>query len=92
MLMIAVVRIPKEGVASFQAYEDSVIPLQAEHGATMQRRLRTPAGTTEVHVMSFPSQAAFAAYIDDPRRAACQRLFRASGATMDAFEVDDVPT
>lgn len=92
MLMMAIIRMPQEGVASFQAYEEGVIPVQAQHGATMERRVRTADGTIEVHLMRFPSRVAFAAYMDDPRRAEHSRLFAVSGAVMEAFEVVDVAT
>jgi len=92
MLMMAIIRVPREGVASFRAYEDSLASLQAEHGATMERCVRTADGTTEVHLMRFPSHEAFAAYMDDPRRSEHRRLFSASGAAMQAFEVEDVAT
>ena len=91
MLMTAIVRIPKEGLASFLAYEDRVIALQSEHGATLERRVRTADGTTEVHLVRFPSAAALDAYMDDPRRLEHRPLFEASGAVMEALVVDDVP-
>ena len=64
MLLIAIVRIPPEGVPDSPAYEDRVLPLLAEHGATLERRLRTAEGTTEVHVLRFPSPAALEAYME----------------------------
>jgi hypothetical protein len=91
MLLTAIVRIPKEGIASFLAYEDQVIPLQAEHGATLERRVRTADGTTEVHLIRFPSQTALDAFMDDPRRLGHRPLFDASGAAMEALVVQDVP-
>jgi len=91
MLMTAIVRIPKDGLESFLAYEDHVIPLQAEHGAVLERRVRTADGTTEVHLVRFPSQAAVDAYMDDSRRHDHRDLFEASGAVMEVLVVDDVP-
>jgi len=91
MLMTAILRIPKEGLESFRAYEDQVIPLQAEHGAVLERRVRTADGTTEVHLVRFPSQAAVDAYMADPRRHEHRGLFEASGAVMEALVVHDVP-
>jgi len=88
--MVGIVRIPSEGVETFSAYEDGVMPLQSEHGAVMERRLRTTDGTTEIHVMRFPSQAAFDAYMNDPRRQEFRHLFDTSGASMEAFEMQDM--
>ena len=57
MLLTAIVRIPREGVKDYLAYEDCVLlPLLHEHCATLERRLRTADGTTEVHVVHFPSR------------------------------------
>jgi len=55
------------------AYEDAVLPLVAAHGGTVRQRARTD-GTDgaplEIHLLEFPSDAAFDAYMADPRRAA----------------------
>ena len=67
--VVAVIDVPAEAVALFQRYEDLVLPLLAAHDGTLDRRLRTPDGTTEVHVLSFPSEAAYRGYLADPRRA-----------------------
>jgi hypothetical protein len=89
MLMTAIVRIPPEGVPDYLAYEDGVLPVLAHHGATLERRLRTADGTTEVHVVNFPSQAALDAYMGDPRRNEHRALFDASGAAMEVLRMDD---
>jgi hypothetical protein len=90
MLMTAIIRVPKDGLESFRAYEDQVIPLQADHGAVLERRVRTADGTTEVHLVRFPSQAAADAYMADERRHDHRHLFDASGAVMEVLVVDDV--
>jgi hypothetical protein len=89
MLLTAIVRIPQEGVPDYMVYEARVLPVLAEHGAVLERRLRTADGTTEVHVARFPSQAVLDAYMADPRRDEAQRLFDASGATMEVFMMND---
>ena len=63
MLLTAIARSPPDGVPEYLAYEDRVLPLLAEHGAALERRLRTADGTTEVHLVRFPSQAAVEAFI-----------------------------
>ena len=90
MLLTAIVRIPSEGVPDYMAYEDRVLPLLAEHGATLERRLRTADGTTEVHLARFPSQAVLEAYMGDPRREEHRPLFDASGAAMEVLTMDDM--
>ena len=62
----------------------------AEHGAALERRLRTADGTTEVHVVRFPAQAALEAFMRDPRRDEHRPLLEASGATMEVLMMEDV--
>ena len=55
------------------AYEDAVLPLVATHGGRIVQRARTDgAGDAplEIHLLQFPGEAALAAYMDDPQRAA----------------------
>jgi hypothetical protein len=66
--VVAVVEVPADGVAALQRYEDLVLPLLHRHDGLLERRLRTPDGTTEVHVLSFPSVEAYRGYAGDPAR------------------------
>lgn len=90
VLLVVVARVPADGVAEFQAYEGRVLPLLAEHGGRLERRLRSPDATTEVHVVSFPTAEGFAAYVADPRRAEHSPLLARSGASLELLEVEDV--
>jgi hypothetical protein len=76
-----IARIPPAGVADFQAYESSVLPLLAEHAARLEHRFRAADGCLEVHVLHFPTAEALTAYRDDPRRAELAPALDASGAT-----------
>jgi uncharacterized protein (DUF1330 family) len=65
------------------AYEDAVLPLLGDHGAKLlyrgQRRAdQSESLPVEVHLIWFPSRAAFDGYLADPRRAA---LLEAHGET-----------
>ena len=93
MLVVVTARIPPSGVRAFAAYEDAVLPLLAHHGAVLERRLRTPDGTREVHVLRFPDRAALEAYDRDPRRQSHTPLLAASGAAVDVLlDVEDAAT
>ena len=59
--LAVLVDVPNGAVPAFQAYEDRVLPLLRRHGGRVDRRLRTPDGTTEVHVLSFDSEGAYRA-------------------------------
>ena len=85
-----VARIPRGELADFLSYEDAVLPLLERHGGVLERRLRADDGLTEVHVVSFPSAAAFEAYRADPLRAAHAHLLKRSGTSMELLEVIDV--
>ena len=55
------------------AYEDAVLQLLSSHGGRVLQRARTDGsddGPLEIHVLTFPSEAALDAYMNDPRRAA----------------------
>ncbi|MFD2090260.1 hypothetical protein [Blastococcus deserti] len=66
--VVSLIDLPPESVTAFQRYEDAVLPLLHRHDGRLERRLRTPDGTTEVHVLSFSSEAAYGGYLDDPQR------------------------
>ena len=90
MILVQIVRIPAEGVATFQRYESLVLPLMPNYGGVVERRLRSADGQTELHVMSFPSRPALDAYIADPDRARHQPLRVVSGAIAELLEMTDV--
>jgi uncharacterized protein (DUF1330 family) len=90
LTLVLIARIPPSGVEAFQAYEDQVLPLLNEHGGRLQRRLRNEPGTVELHIVSFPSEAALQNYRSDPRRAAATHLLERSSATQERFSLRDV--
>jgi hypothetical protein len=88
---VLIARIPPDGVGDYQEYETRLLPLLAEHEGTLERRLRSPDGLVEVHVLGFASHEAFTAYMDDPRRAALRPLLLSSGAQTELLELSEVP-
>ena len=90
MTLVQIVHIPAEGVAAFQRFESRVLALFPNYGAILQRRLRSPDGQIEIHVMSFPSQGALEAYRADPARGELLPLLAESGATSELLEMSDV--
>lgn len=87
-LMLA--RLPHGGSAAFDAYEDSVLPLLAEYGGHLERRLRTLDDRVEAHILTFPSDGELAAFRADPRRAAAAPLLESSGAAVELLAVRDI--
>ena len=90
ILLHLTVRIPAAGVSEFRAYEDRVLPLLAEHGGTLERRLRSADGTVEVHIVHFASQENYGRFRNDPRRATAAHLMAASGAVVELIEMHNV--
>lgn len=87
-LMLA--RLPEGRLGAFDAYERVVMPLLAEHGGRLERRLRTLDDRVEAHLVSFPSDEDFAAYRADPRRSTAAPLLESSGAAIELLAVRDV--
>jgi uncharacterized protein (DUF1330 family) len=89
---VLVARIPAAGVEAFERYEAAVLPLLADHGGRLHRRLRSADRTVEVHLIAFAADDALAAYRADPRRAEHAPLLEQSGAQIELLEMEDVPT
>jgi hypothetical protein len=87
---VLIARIPAAGIEDFRAYEDAVLPLLSEFKGRLDRRLRNPDGTVEVHVVSFASDADFQNYRNDPRRMAHARLLEKSSATLELLPMANV--
>ena len=87
---VLTVRIPLEGIEDFRAYEDAVLPLLPEFNGRLERRLRNPDGTREVHIVSFASEADFQNFRNDPRRAAQAWLLERSAAKSELLAMADV--
>lgn len=85
-----IVRIPPEGIEYFRAYEDAVLPLLPEFDGCLERRLRNADGTVEAHIISFPSDADFQNYRNDPRRAAQSWLLEKSSAKLELLPMVNV--
>ena len=68
----------------------AVLPLLAECGARLERRLRSLDGCVEIHIVSFPSREALDRYRADPRRQEHLHLLHESQAVLDLLEVTDV--
>jgi hypothetical protein len=87
---VLIARIPAKGVADFRTYADAVLPLLPEFNGCLERRLRNPAGTVEMHIVSFASEIDFQNYRNDPRRTAHARMLEKSAATLELVPMADV--
>ena len=87
---VLIARIPSAGIEDFHAYEDAVLPLLPEFNGRLERRLRNPDGTVEMHVVSYASDADRQNYRNDPRRAAQAWLLEKSFAKLELLPMADV--
>ena len=69
-------------LAEFEAYERHVLPLLSNYGGRLDARFKPTASSSagerlpdEIHLVSFPDEAAFEHYRNDPQRAAYQHLW-----------------
>jgi len=90
LLLTLIARVPLEGVAAFQQYEDAVLPLLSEHGGALERRLRNGDGTIELHIVSFAKREALETFRADPKRLAAAPLLHKSWAAIELIELRDV--
>ena len=74
----------------FDRYEAAVLALLPDHGATLEMRVRAVDASAETHLLRFPSQARFDAFIADPRRLSMARTWSASGAKAQRWEVSQM--
>jgi hypothetical protein len=84
-----IAQIPTEGLEAFRAYEDAVLPLLPEFNGRLERRLRNPDGTVEVHIVSFASDADFQNYRNDPRTTQAW-LLEKSSAKLELLQMANV--
>lgn len=87
---VLIARLPTEGIADFRAYEDAVLPLLSEFNGRLDRRLRNPDGTVEVHIVSLASDADFQNYRNDPRRIAQAWLLEKSSVKLELLPMTNV--
>ena len=88
---VLIARIPTEGIEDFRAYEDAVLPLLPEFNGRLERRLRSPDDTIEMHIITFASDADFQNYRSDPRRTAQAWLLEKSSAKLELLPMANVP-
>ena len=86
---VLIARIPA-GIGAFRAFEDAVLPLLPEFNGRLERRLRNPDGTVEMHILSFASDADRQNYRNDPRRTAHVWLLEKSSAKLELLPMANV--
>ena len=75
------------GLSSLQ---EAVLPLLPEFNGRLERRMRNPDGTVEIHIVSYASDADRQNYRNDPRRAAQAWLLEKSSAKLESIPMANV--
>ena len=79
MTLVVTLRVRRERLEDFRAFERHAAAVMADHGGCLERTVVAPVEGradlfAEVHVVTFPGEAAFAAYRADPRLSALAHL------------------
>jgi hypothetical protein len=90
MRLLVQIDLSDADLARFEAYEAVMLALLPEHGGVLELRVRGTERPTETHVLAFPSQAHFDAFVADPRRIALAQDWADCGARADRWEVAPV--
>jgi hypothetical protein len=90
MLLAMIADIEPAGIEAFRAYEDRVLALLEHHGGSLERRVRSEDGTTEIHLVSFTGQVGYEAYMADPERVAARTALAGVAVDQRVLTVSDV--
>ena len=79
MTLVVTLTVKRDRLEDFRAFERHAAAVMAAHGGRIERTVVAPAEgradlLIEVHVVTFPDAAAFAAYRADPRLSAIAHL------------------
>lgn len=91
MRLLVQIDLADADLAAFEAYEHAVLGLLPDHGGVLELRVRGIDRPVETHVIAFPSDAAFDAFVADPRRIALAQAWVDCGARAERWRVEPVP-
>jgi hypothetical protein len=83
MILVVTLTVRPEALEAFRSFEQQAARIMSRHGGAIERAVVIPpaqpgAPLREVHIVTFPSPDAFAAYRADPALAALAPLREAS--------------
>jgi hypothetical protein len=80
MRLLVTIDLSDADIVLFDAYEAQMLSLLPVHAGRREFRLRAIDGRSETHLLHFPTEAAFEAYLTDPRRLLLRPDWEESGA------------
>jgi uncharacterized protein (DUF1330 family) len=95
MVIVAIVTVRRAELDSYRSFETLAAQVMVEHGGRIERNVVADDGAsetlTEIHLLRFPDEAAFAAYRASPKLVASQALREISVLQTIVFVGDDGP-
>lgn len=96
MTLVVILTVRREAAEAFAAHEREAARVMARHGGAIERTVVVPgddpAVFREVHVVTFPDDAALTAYRADPAMAAVAHLRAASVIATEVLVGHDGPS
>jgi uncharacterized protein (DUF1330 family) len=97
MTLVAILTVRREAIDKFRAFETHAAEVMKKHGGQIERIVvvvpdGTPEVIREIHVVTFPSEAAFAAYRKDAHLAEFAHLRDQSVVHTELFVGEDGPS
>jgi uncharacterized protein (DUF1330 family) len=90
MLLLATIDLSEADLVKFEAYEEFVLPLLADHGGRLHGRVRSKDQTTEYHLLYFSGQDQFSSFLNDPARVAMRDAWDDCGARSAIVELSEL--
>jgi uncharacterized protein (DUF1330 family) len=90
MRLLVTIDLSGADIAAFEAYEAAVLPLIAVHGGRLEMRVRASDAWSETHLLHFPDEAAFEAYLADPVRQKARSIWEGCGARAEGVRVESL--
>ncbi|MEJ0023270.1 MAG: hypothetical protein WDN76_07425 [Alphaproteobacteria bacterium] len=72
MLRLATINLIAADLQAFEAYEKKVLLLLEKHRGRLEARVRALDGSRETHLVFYPDQQSYSAYLSDPVRQAAR--------------------
>lgn len=96
MVLVVLLSVRADEIGKFRAYERQAALVMAKHGGAIERAVEIPPEKEgdphrEVHVVSFPDEAAYQAYSVDPDMANWRPLRDASVIKTEVMKGNDGP-
>ena len=95
-VLVATMTVRRAELEAFRAFERIAARVMARHGGAIERTVVAPgtddATLREVHVVTFPDDAALAAYRADPELGAARALRERSVVSTELLAGEDGPT